>query len=144
MALTNYNQIPGVPVAGGDVSCFNNAATAIPAGSAVVVDASYVPTGDHVMGVKLQTGSGSIEQPAGITVDILPAGKYGRVRKLGAAPCTASGTVTVGDFLMIDGATGNEGQVATQTSTHAQIGRALNSGVDLDIIQVDVAIARNA
>lgn len=144
MAQTNFNQIPGRSVPGGDITAYNNSATAIAAGKAVVVDTGFVPTGDAVMGVLLQTASGSIEQPAGITVETIPANSYGRVRRLGAYPALSTAGCTVGDFLMIDGTTGNEGNVLTKTNTHAQLGSACNSAGAGDYVLVEIAIARNA
>ena len=142
--MTTYNTIPSLPVTGGDLSAYNNAGTDIPAGTAVIVDAAFVPSGDFPMGVKIPATAGSIAEPAGVTVEIIKAGQVGRVRRAGSYPATASGTVTVGDFLQVDSAAGKEGRVKTKGAGLAQVGRALNSGVDGDLINTDVILALNA
>ena len=109
--MSNFDQIPSFPVTGGDFTVYNAALTDIPAGSAVVVDTANPPSGATPIGALLQTASGSVAEPLGILVEVLKAGGVARCRRLGTYPAIASGTVTGGDFLQIDGTTGKEGRV---------------------------------
>jgi len=134
----------GMPIINGDVTCQNYGVTDIPANTAVLFDTSNPPSGAGVFGVVVPTTSGAVTPVAGITVERIPAGGQGRLRMLGGGVTTASGSITVGDTLQVDSASGKEGRVKTQTSATQQIGLALNSAADGDPITVWIFIAKNA
>lgn len=137
-------QMGGHAVNGGDMSCKNSGVTDIAAGTAVIVDTSNAPSGADPISIKVPATSGSVAKPWGITIETIKAGEVGRVRRLGAYPCTASGSITVGDFLQIDSASSKEGRVKTCGAATAQIGQAGNSAADGELVQVWISIAANA
>ena len=140
MALFQYG---GTPVAGGDVTCTNTSIIDIPAGAGVVLDLAYPPSGDQAVAVTVPLASGSVAKPFGIATAIIKVGKSGPVRTLGSYPMTASGAITYGDFVQIDGATSHMGQAKTKGATVSQLGQALNTAADGEQVLVRVVVAAN-
>lgn len=116
--MTQYNQVSGVGVV--DLTFKNTSGNDIAAGLAVIADSSNAPSPGTPGGVVLPA---SDVTPLGITVDAIPAGKTGRVRVTGVAPCTCSAAVTYGAYLMTDSA----GKVLAQTAGKYAIGVALGT-----------------
>lgn len=143
--MSNPIALGGLPITNGDIPFKNYGLVDIPAGAALVFDTSNPFTsGDGPGGVKVPATSGSIAEPCGIAVETIPAGKIGRVRKLGAYPAVASGTVTYGDFVQIDSASGKEGRVKTCGAATAQLGQALNTATDGGLVLVWIQTSANA
>lgn len=133
--MAQINQLGGVP--GLDLAFKNYTGADIAAGIAVKLDAANPPNTNVAGGVILPT---SDVDAFGVTMEILPAGKIGRVRVGGVVVATASATITYGDVLMADAA----GKVLPQTAGKCQIGRALSSAVAGDAVNVHIAVAKNA
>lgn len=133
----------GVPIIGGDLPAYNPAVTAIPAFTAVVFDAANPPTGDQPMTVKIPAAAGSIAAPAGITMQAIPAGGIGIVRRYGIAKATAHGTLAIGEFVQISSTAGHEGQVKTCAAGTASIGQCARGATD-DEVHVALSFAINA
>lgn len=139
-------QMGGIPITNGDVTVQNYGLTDIPAGVAVIWDTANtpVPLGTTAPGVTLVTAAGAVTPAAGITVERIPAGGNGRLRKLGGYPVQCEGTVTLGDCLQIGNTVNKLGRVKTCGAATQQIGTAMNGGVDGDLVQVWIGIANNA
>lgn len=133
----------GVPIIGGDLPAYNPAVTAIPAFTAVVFDAANPPTGDQPMTVKIPGAAGSVAAPAGITMQAIPAGGIGLVRRYGVAKATSHGTLAIGEFVQISSTAGHEGQVKTCAAATASIGQCVRGATD-DEVQVALSFAINA
>lgn len=133
----------GTPIIGGDLPAYNAAVTAIPAFTAVVFDTSNPPTGDQPMSVKIITAAGSVAAPAGVTVQAIPAGATGLVRRYGTVKATAHGTVAIGDFVQVSNTAGHEGQVKTSGGGVATLGQCIRGATD-DEVLVALSFALNA
>ncbi len=140
MTLQAYG---GLPVTGGDVTAKNTSIIDIPAGAGVVLDVASLPTGDLPVTVTVPLASGSVAKPWGIATQIIKVGKTGLVRRVGAYPMTASGAITYGDFVQIDGATSHMGQAKTKGAGVSQLGQAMNACADGEQVLVWVDIAAN-
>lgn len=118
------------------LGCKNTTVSDIAEGIAVILD-TYV------------AGQISVKLPAsdvgafGVTQEIIPAGKYGRVIVSGVANCTASATITSAGataYVMTDAA----GKVLPQTAAKYQLGIALQDALNADRVMVLLAQAKNA
>lgn len=138
---TNTNtQVARIGVPGGDVSMKNYTVTDIPANIAVLLDA----TAGNINGVIPPATAGSVALMYGIAVEILHAGKTGRVQTLGTAIGIASGSIAVGDSLTVDSTLTKEGRVKTKTAGQQQIGKALDAVADGELVRVQMAMALDA
>jgi hypothetical protein len=145
--MPNNNQLGGIALAQGDTAHANYSATDIPAGTAVIFDTSNAEALFSTPGVKIPaTGATGITGHVGITIDKLPAlGKFpGRVRRIGHAVATASGSIAAGAWVTVESATGKEGRVRTKTTGEESLGQAMNAAADGDPVRVAIEIARNA
>src|SRR5438309_11611004 len=137
--MPNNNQLGGTAITGGDTAHANYSVTDIPAGTAVIVDTSNAEALFSRPGVKIPaTAATGITGHVGITIDKLVAnGKQpGRVRRLGSAVCTASGTIAYGAWVTVESASGKEGRVRVKTSGEEQLGQAMNAAADGDPVRV--------
>ena len=128
----------GYPINGGDFPAHNAAVTDIPANTAVVFDTANPPTNDQCMTVKIPAAAGSVQAPAGITVEVIKAGYSGRVRRYGAQKATAHGTVAIGDFVQVSSTAAHEGQVKTAGAAIGVLGQCLRGGSDAEEVLIDV------
>jgi hypothetical protein len=136
--MTDYNQLGGYPMPGGDIAVKNATGTAIGANLGVLI---Y--PGDGTLCVRLPSNSNTAT--LGITTEIIPAGKTGLVRIAGVAVAIAgTGNVTAGTSVMLDYASSHIGYVKATGSGDTQVGRALTSGSDGDYCLVQVNVAKNA
>ena len=135
--MAAYNAHGGYPVPGCDLSLKNYSATDIPAKTAVIMDT----TAANTMGVAAIATAATVELTIGITVDAIPAGKYGRVRVSGAAVVVVNDTILRGNAVQIDSASAHEGQVKLLASGKTQLGRALSNAVAGDEVLVWVNVA---
>lgn len=136
--MANYNQFSAAPVIGGDLSFKNNSGSDILAGVGVLID----PSNDR--GVLAPTASGGVVGTIGITLETIPAGKWGRVRCYGSAIGTAHNAVTRGTVVQISDTASHLGQIKTCGAGVAQLGIALNSAADGDPVEVLLFLAKNA
>lgn len=134
----------GTYVHGGDVVFKNYGASDIEANLGVLADTSNVGDQDNAPGIVLPTASGGQAKSIGITVEKIRAGKTGRVRMLGSITCTAAGTVTFGEFVKIDDTSGKLGWVSTAGSAKEQIGQALGTATNGNLVEIFVCKALNA
>lgn len=133
-----------------DYACINVSGTDIPAGTAVMIDATNTISASSLtdgIAVKLPSADG-VDGTIGVTMEIIPkataaAGAVaGRVRFPGPiAVCTASGAVTAGTSVMAESATG---KVKTCGAGKVQLGVALTTAADTDVCLVALAVAKNA
>jgi uncharacterized membrane protein len=135
--MATDNQFGGLPVTGGDLSLKNYSVTDIAAGKAVFMS----DVAAEEMGCEIPATSDTVERTIGITMEIIKAGKVGRVRALGAAVCVANDTIVRGNAVQIDTASGHEGEVKLLASGKTQLGRALNSAVAGGTVLVWVNVA---
>jgi hypothetical protein len=114
---------------------------------AVIADSGNPEALFKAQGVKLPaTAATGITGQMGITIDKIPAlGKAnGRVRRIGSAVCTASGTIASGAWVAVESASGKEGRVRVKASGEEGLGQAMNDAADGDPVRVQITIARNA
>ena len=139
MALTNPNAVAGYAIPGGDLPVKNySAVTAIAAGVAVKFDTANPGAG--VYGSPTGVLLTSSDRTVGVTVDAIPAGKFGRVRTMGGAVLTAGATIHAGDVVMANAA----GAAVPQTAGLFQLGTAANEALSGDPVLVILSIAKNA
>lgn len=130
--MANFDQKSSIHLL--DIDFKNYTGSDIAAGIAVKIDT----TAGNVDGV-VQTTDDTLS--IGITMEVIKAGAFGRVRVYGVAVATAGGTVTVGKPVMTDSA----GKVVDQTAGKYQIGYALDGTTSAnDQIRVLLSIAKNA
>lgn len=128
----------------GDVVFKNYGVSDIGPNLGVLADTSNVGDQDSPPGIVLPTASGGQAKSIGITVETIKAGKSGRVRMAGAITCTASGTVTFGEYVKIDDTTAKLGYVSTAGSAKEQIGQALTTATDGNRVEIWICKALNA
>ena len=146
--MSSHNQMGDITVVGGDFTGKNYSTTlTIAAGTAVLLDTSAangIPASTAI-GVVAPTTSGSVAACIGVAVESILPGKTGRIRALGGAVCTAYGSITVGDMVVVSSTSSHEGQVATAGSGAVGFGKALSTAADGDSVLVWVGcFAKNA
>lgn len=134
----------GMHVQGGDVIFKNYGLTDIEANLGVLADTSNVGDQDNAPGIVLPTASGGQTGSLGVTVEKIRAGKSGRVRLLGSITCTAAGTVTYGEYVKIDDTALKLGWVSTAGSAKEQIGQALGTATNGNLVEIWLCKALNA
>jgi hypothetical protein len=143
--MAYYGQIGALPVVGGDIPVKNYGVTTISAKLAVNADTSNTINTAGAIGVVVPTTSGSVAACLGTVLSDIPAGKTGLIRISGGAVCKASGSVTVGENVQVDSASGKEGYVKTAGSAAAGFGKALSTAADGEDVLVWVSVgAKNA
>lgn len=120
----------GYPINGGDFPAINTSLLDIPAFTAVVLDLSTVATFDQCMTITVPLAAGIVTHPAGITQELIPVGKTGRVRVLGASKATASGAVAAGDIVRVESVAAHMGQVKLASTGEAMLGQCILGGAD--------------
>lgn len=139
----SFFQLPRTPInADGTISVYNYGSSDIAANLAVEVDTTNLPdpaNGKHGYGVQLPASDGDF--PFGVTVETIKAGGAGRVQVSGIIPCVASGTVTAGGSVMVEGTTG---KVKTQSGSNSQLGQALTTAATGLQVAVKIEISINA
>lgn len=126
-----------------DIPCKNYGGTDIPAGRVVLLDTSNVAGADAATGVVLPTASGGVAGTLGITVEILYAGKVGRVRVAGMFPVIANGSITAGNYVQASDTTAKLGYVKALVADTEQIGQALDTVADGETCRVLICKAAN-
>ena len=136
----------GISNQGFDLPFFNYSVTDIPSGTAVLMDAANPASGDSPGGVVIPTGSGGVVGTIGVTIEtiVANAAQPGRVRVNGVALCTSDGSITTGTEVQASDTGGKVGRVKTCAAATTQLGIALNTTVDGDILRVLIAVAKNA
>lgn len=98
-----------------NVVCFNNAATAIPAKTAVL----YSTVAGKPRAVAIPANGGGRARTAGITVEAIPAGGYGKVTVYGPALAVAKEAITTGQKVMVCEADPDTGKVILASAAAA-------------------------
>jgi len=125
-----------------DFPFMNNTGSDIAAGLAVVVDSTNALSSSNTVdgvSVKLPAADGALG--VGVTMEVIKAGNFGRVRTGGQAAGTASGAITAGAAVMVESATG---KIKASGAGNAQIGIALTTAADGDPVLVQIVPAKNA
>lgn len=152
MATGQYH-CGGEYVAGGDVSAANYAAYGsadIPEGRIVLLDTSNTFGANQPRGVVLPTASGGVAGTYGITIETLRAKnasgelRVGRVRIAGSYWVPANGSITAGDAIQASDTADKLGYAKTAGAGVEQVGKAITSAADGEMVLVEIARARNA
>lgn len=98
-----------------NVICFNNAATAIPKGYAVL----WETVAGYPRAVILPTAGAGRARTAGVTAEAIPAGGFGKVTVHGHALAYAGAVLATGDKVMADDTAGHEGEVEASSAAAA-------------------------
>lgn len=137
--MAQLNQLGSIAIPGGDLTVKNYQGADIAAKRVVKFDTTNVPggSGSSPRGVLLTSDS---TFALGITLNTLVTLRLGQIRLLGAAICTASATVHIGDWLMSDAA----GKVLPQTAALTAIGRSMSEAANGEDCLVWLCPAKNA
>lgn len=133
-----FNQLAGLPIAGGDIVFKNYGGSAIASGLAVLADGTNKGDANNPPGVVLPTAAGGVAKTIGVAVETIPAGGTGKVRLIGAAVCVANATITPGTLVQIDDTASFLGNVKVAASTNEILGKALSDAVAGDPVLVFV------
>lgn len=127
------------PMHGGDLPVTNYGETDIPAGVAVKLDT----TDGNYLGV-LPLTTNDAGKGFAVTLDIIKAGRPGRVRAAGAALMTAKGALEAGVAVKACVTTDYLGQAEACGAAAAQIGYTLTKAADGAEVLVWLDRAKNA
>jgi len=133
--MTQLNQVAGTHLL--DVPVHNYGESTLTTAFAVILDTSNTGGANTAVGVTLPASDANA---FGILVESIPTLRTGRCRVQGIAPCTASGTVHVGDYLKTD----STGSVLKATAGTYVIGICMSEGVSGDIVNVLIDRSKNA
>lgn len=124
-----------------DLPFYNYSGADIPAGISVSIDATNTigTNPNYGIGIILPAASGNAV--VGVTMEVIKAASYGRVRCGGIAQTTANGAITAGTFV---DATITTGFAKVHVAAKAQLGLALSTAADGDPVLVLVVPALNA
>lgn len=142
--MAQYNQLASSPQ-GGDISVKNYDSSTLAANLAVIVDTSNVvsPTSTNAaIGVALPGSAGV--PVVGVTTADIAAGAMGLVRTSGVALVKCEGTITAGTLVQASVTSSKVGWAKALTSAKAQIGMAVSSSTDGELIAVLLQPANNA
>lgn len=144
--MADYNQIASIPNPYTDLPAKNYSGSTIAAALAVIVDTSNVvsPTSSSntLPGIAVP---GSAGVPIfGVTVTDIAAGANGLIRTGGAAWIKCEGSITAGTLVQASTTSSKVGWAKALTSAKAQIGMALSSSTDGELILVLLQPANNA
>lgn len=142
--MAQYNQISDVP-AYGDFPFKNYGGSTIPANVAVIIDTSNVVSvtgSNNAIGIALPGSAGV--PVVGVTKADIPAGATGIVRTSGIAAIKCEGSVTAGTLLQASVTSNKVGWGKALTAAAAQIGMALTSSTNGELIDVLLQPANNA
>lgn len=144
--MSDYNQIAAIPNPYTDIPVKNYGVSTLNANTAVIVDTSNVvsPTSSSntLPGVAVP-GSAGVPVAGVLTADIA-AGANGLLRTGGAALIKCEGSITAGTLVQASTTSGKVGWAKALTSAKAQIGMALSSSTDGELILVLLQPANNA
>lgn len=143
--MAQYNQLASTP-AYFDLPVKNYGVSTLSANLAVIIDTSNVvsPTSTNdAIGVAVP---GSAGVPVlGVTLADIPAGATGLVRVVGVAAVKCEGSITAGTLVQASTTSSKVGWAKAQTSATAQIGMAVSSSTDGELILVALGVgAKNA
>lgn len=139
-----YEQLSSTP-SYGDFPFKNYSGSTISANLAVIIDTSNVvsPTGTNNAAGIAVPGSAGVPV-VGVTVVDIAAGATGLVRTSGIALIKCEGTITAGTMVQVSTTSSKVGWAKAQTSATAQIGMAVTSSTDGELIAVLLQPAKNA
>lgn len=147
MALTNVQVAEQPDIT--SIAVYNaSTTTAIAANKCVIVDASNImdnALAKNQLAVTLPTDTSNPSIIIGVTRTIIPALGSGRMLPTGPVTlATCKGAVTAGTVVDNSVSAGFTGDVATHTPGKHQLGIALATGADTDLIPVLLSTATNA
>lgn len=149
MATGRYHT-GGRPIAGGDFPAANYGLTDIPEGRIVLVDTTNMQNSFQAMGVVLPTAGGGVVGTWGITNTTLYAKgsldkpKTGSVRIAGSYTVPADGAITAGQYVQASDTLGKEGYAKLCAAATEQVGQAVYTVADGEMLEVLICKARNA
>jgi hypothetical protein len=135
---------------GTDEPCANYDTSAdIPANRIVLLDTSNQYGVNAVTGVALPVAAGGVAGTYGITVETLYAAssagiRAGRVRTDGVMWVPANGPITAGDYVQASDTVAKLGWAKVAGAGIEQIGQALTSAADSEMVRIKICKARNA
>jgi len=135
LAMAIYNQMSATPVQGGDFVFHNYSGTDIPPGTAVLIDTVNLSLINQTVGVTVALSAGNPAGACGVTMEVLKAGRDGRVRVLGTAIASADGAINPGDPVMLSTNGAKLGRVTKSTGPTA-MGQSLSQAADADPVVV--------
>jgi hypothetical protein len=123
----------------------------IPANRIVLLDTTNLMTTSLPRGVVLPTASGGVAGTFGVTTEILYARssstanpKVGRVAVEGVISVPADGAITAGNYVQASDTSGKLGYAKVAGAGVQQIGQALTTAADGEMVQILIDKARNA
>lgn len=143
--MAQYNQMGATPNPYTDIPVKNYGGSTLPANTAVIVDTSNVisPTSSNTFPGVAVPGSAGVPV-AGVLVADIAAGASGLLRTGGVALIKCEGSITAGTLVQASTTSGKVGWAKALTSAKAQIGMALSSSTDGELILVLLQPANNA
>ena len=142
--MAQYNQFASTP-SYGDVPVKNYSGSTIAAALAVIVDATNVvsPTSSNdAIGIAVPGAAGV--PVVGVTLEDVAAGATGRSRTSGIVAVKCEGTIAAGTLVQASVTSSKVGWAKALTSAKAQIGMAVSSSTDGELILVLLQPANNA
>ena len=140
-------QLANTP-SGEDYAFKNYTGSDIPANVAVSVDttaANVISPTNLVDAIGVIPVAASGNPVVGVTMEIIPAGRVGRVRCGGVAPMFADGAITAGTFVDASAAATKVGYAKVHVAAASTLGMALSTATaDGDPVLVLIAQGRNA
>jgi hypothetical protein len=129
---------------GSCIAVKNYSLTDIPEGTAVLWDLLNVdPT--LPQGIVVPTAAGAVTPVAGVTDEVIYAGKLGKMKVTGEKTCTSDGALAMGAFVQISSAAAKMGRVTTLVgASGGQLGQARNAAADGDPVVIEILIAKSA
>ncbi len=149
MATGQYHT-GGLPMAGGDLPAANYGLTDIPEDRIVLIDTANLQSPTQAMGVVLPTAGGGVVGTWGITCTTLYAKgsldkpKTGLVRVAGSRFVLADGAITAGQYVQASDTINRVGYAKVAAAATEQIGQAMTTAGDGELVEVWICKARNA
>ncbi len=119
----------------------NTGLTDITAGTAVIFDPANPASGDTPPGITLPTAGGGITGTAGVTRTTIYVGKVGSIMRRGRAEVTADGAITAGGYVQVSDTIGKLGRVKAKGVGVEQLGQAIHTAADGELLQVDIVVS---
>jgi hypothetical protein len=141
MAAMQFGRDPAL-----DISVLNYGGSDIPANTAVLIDTTNVQSGDKNPGVVVPSSGGGVVGTLGITVETIKANaaSAGRVAVVGVIQATADGSITAGGYVQASDTSTKMGRVKAKGAGLEQLGQALNTASDGQLVLVLLCKAATA
>ncbi len=138
-----YSQLAERP--GDGIAVKNYGVADIPEGTAVIWDAVTNIDPQLPQGILVPTAAGAVVPVAGVTDELIKAGRTGRLRINGEKTCVAHGAIAMGAWVQISSTSAHMGQVKTLVgASGGQLGQARNAAADGDPVVIEILLAASA